>query len=239
MKKVLPILLAALFSTSLFAQEEQKAASPVSLSLELTSKYMWRGIEYGTSPVVFPALGYACGGFSAYAMGGYATNGSHQEVDLGLSYTWKDFTLAFNDYYYPTAVGADDRYFNFKSRETGHWMEATLGWAPEKLPVWVLLSTYIGGADKNPDGKQACSSYAEIGGYYDFTADDRLSLAVGSSLNTSFYTDYACGMSLVNIDLKYAHTLHAGALDIPLSVSWIVNPYREKSYLSFAAAFSF
>lgn len=238
MKKTLSVLLLSILSATLLHAQEQKT-SPVSLSLELTSKYMWRGIEYGTSPVLFPALGFAEGGFAAYAMGGYATNGSHQEVDWGLSYTWKDITLAFNDYFYPTAVGAADNYFNLKSHETGHWWEATLGWSPEHWPFWVLLSTYIGGADKNLDGKQAYSSYAEVGGYYDFTADDRLSLALGSSLNTSFYTDYACGGSIVNIDLKYAHTAHLGSLDIPLSASWIYNPYKDKTYLTFSAAISF
>lgn len=32
--------------------------SPFSASLELSTKYMWRGIEYGTAPTVFPMIGY-------------------------------------------------------------------------------------------------------------------------------------------------------------------------------------
>lgn len=245
LKRFLTFLFCAvMFLPGLAAQERNaygavKAEPNVHLSMELTSKYMWRGIEYGTSPVVFPTLSYGKGGFAAYAMGGYATNGSHSEVDLGLSYTWKEFTLAFNDYYYPTAVGEGDRYFNFKSHETGHWMEATLGWAPEKLPLWVLVSTYIGGADKNLEGKQAFSSYAEVGTYYDFLDDHRLSLAVGAALNKSFYTDYAHGLNVVNIDLRYTYNAKIGEWTLPLSAAWIINPFREKSYLTFSALISF
>ena len=44
--------------------------SPFSASLELSTKYMWRGIEYGTAPTVFPMIGYNTHGFNAFAMGG-------------------------------------------------------------------------------------------------------------------------------------------------------------------------
>ena len=54
------LLLAVLLglSNSLFASDSTKVASPFSASLELTTKYMWRGIEYGTAPTVFPMIGY-------------------------------------------------------------------------------------------------------------------------------------------------------------------------------------
>lgn len=63
-------------------------------------------------------------------MGGYATNGSHQEVDLGVSYTKNWLTVAVNDYYYPTAVGEQDRYFEFAKGKTGHSVEAAVTVAP-------------------------------------------------------------------------------------------------------------
>ena len=217
----------------------QRKTSPFHASLELTSKYMWRGIEYGTSPVIFPTLGYARGGFYAYAMGGYATNGSHQEVDLGISYTLADVTVSLNDYYYPTAVGAYDRYFNFRSEETGHWVEASLNYAPEKLPFWILLSSYIAGADKNPDSKQAYSSYAEIGFHFDFIKDNQLAVAMGAALNKSFYNDFTRGFSICNILAKYTYNAQIGDFALPLSVSYIINPIKNKSYVSFSASFGF
>lgn len=220
--------------------ESFQKRSDFHLSLMGQSKYMWRGIEYGTSPVLFPTLNYQYKGLYAYAMGGYATDGSHQEVDLGISYTIEGFTLSINDYYYPTAVGQSDQYFNLKGKETGHWVEGSLQYTPNKLPIWLLFSTYFAGADKKPEsGDLAWSSYAEIGGHYDFDEDNILSLAIGAALNKSFYNDYAHGFSVCNIELKYSHDFSFNKITVPVSVSYIVNPYMEKSYVSFSAAFNY
>jgi hypothetical protein len=210
------------------------------MELSAQSKYMWRGIEYGTSPVLFPSLSYNNKGFYAYAMGGYATDGSHQEVDLGVSYSFKDFTISLNDYYYPTAVGDNDKYFNIKSKETGHWVESSLQYSPNNIPVWCMLSTYIAGADKKLNSSnQAWSSYVEIGSHYDFDENNILSLAIGAALNKSFYNDYSSNFSVCNIELKYSHDFSLSNFTIPVSVSYIINPYREKSYVSFSTAFRY
>lgn len=247
MKKISTFFLCIIMGQGIYAQNETERnsfgaplrASNFSLAMELTSKYMWRGIEYGTSPVLFPTIAYSTGGFYAYAMGGYAINGSHQEVDMGISYTLSDFTLAVNDYYYPTEVGAGDQYFNFRSAETGHWAEATLSYTPSRLPFWILVSSYFAGADKNADGDQAFSSYAEIGLHYDFLQDSQLSLAVGAALNDSFYNDYEGGFSICNIHAKYTYNAQIGSFTLPLSASYIINPYREKSFVTFSAVFGF
>lgn len=81
-------LLMLLLVTAMGAKaEENLNESNFSASLELSTKYMWRGIEYGTAPTVFPMIGYNTHGFNAFAMGGYAIDGSHQEVDLGVYIT--------------------------------------------------------------------------------------------------------------------------------------------------------
>ena len=111
-KKRFNLLFALLLGAShiISANDSIKAKSPFSASLELSTKYMWRGIEYGTAPTVFPMIGYGYKGFNAFAMGAYAFNGSHQEVDLGVSYTASEFTVGVSDYYYPSAVGEKDSY---------------------------------------------------------------------------------------------------------------------------------
>ena len=221
-------------------QDTDGCVSNFHLSLSGQSKYMWRGIEYGTSPVLFPSISFDSNGLYVYAMGGYATNGSHQEVDMGISYSLSDFTISVNDYYYPTTVGENDKYFNLKGKETGHWVEGCIQYAPSQLPISLLLSSYFAGADKKPDSdKQAWSSYAEIGGHYGFLDNNVLSLAVGAALNKSFYNDYAHGFSVCNIELKYSHEFSFNKISIPVSVSYIVNPYREKSYVTFSATFNY
>ena len=124
--------------------------SPLSISLELTTKYMWRAIEYGDAPTSFAIINYEHKGFSAYAEGVYAFNGSHSEVDLGVAYNYKWLTVGVNDYYYPSSVGEKDHYFKLSSRKTGHYLEGAFTFAPEKIPLWLTLSTYFWGADKKP-----------------------------------------------------------------------------------------
>lgn len=240
MKKTITLILLLLFSICTFGQDTPKnAKSPFNVSIELTTKYMWRGIEYGTSPAVFSSLNYSTSGLNAFVMGAYTWNDSHQEVDLGLSYTYKALTLGVADYYYPSNVGENDYYFNFKNRNTGHSVETFLTILPEKTPIYLTLSTFVYGADKNLNDNQAYSTYAEIGYTHNFNDDNNLFLTLGASLNKSFYTDYKKGFNIVNIALKYATAFNFDKFQIPVSVSYIINPYREKSYFTFSTYFNF
>ena len=221
----------------LLANDSTKVVSPFSASLELTTKYMWRGIEYGTAPTLFPMIGYCYKGFNAFAMGGYAVNGSHQEVDLGVSYTANEFSFGVSDYYYPSAVGEKDGYFKLSNRNTGHWVEAYASWNGKKIPLWVTVSTYVFGADKNEDGKQMYSAYAEVGYTHSFNDNNSMSLCVGANLNKSFYTDYQSGFNVVNINAKYSTAFKFGKFRLPVSASYILNPYKNKSFLTMSLYF--
>ena len=234
--KILFLLLLSFVAITINAEEKLKK-SPFSASLELSTKYMWRGIEYGTAPTVFPMIGYNTHGFNAFAMGGYAINGSHQEVDLGVSYTAKEFTVGVSDYYYPSSVGEKDGYFKLSNRETGHWVEAYATWAGTKIPLWVTVSTYIFGADKNEDGKQMYSSYAEVGYTHSFTDDNNISLCVGANLNKGFYTNNESGFNVVNVNAKYSTAFKFGSFKLPVSASYVLNPYKNKSYFTMSLYF--
>ena len=214
--------------------------SPVHLGIELQTKYMWRGIEYGTAPTLFPQIYFDKWGLNIYAMGGYAVDGSHSEVDLGISYSFYGVTIGLNDYYYPSAVGSNDNYFNFKHGETGHYLEAVIGYYPEKLPFWVLASTYVAGADLLPGTtKNAYSSYIELGLYYDFLNDHRVALACGMSPNKSFYNDYEKKFSVSNVMLQYTYNVRINWWTLPLKAALVYNPYRNKFYFTASAYFGF
>lgn len=224
------------------AQESNKRESNFHLGLDLQTKYIWRGMEMITNdaaPVVFPCLNYSNKGFYAYAMGGYSINGKYAEVDLGLSYTYKWLTVALNDYYYPTTTTAEDQYFNLKNRETGHWFEGVVTIAPENIPAYLTVSNFFAGADKNAEGDQAYSTYAELGGHYDFLNDHRLALAVGAAFNKSCYNGYAHDFGICNIELKYTYNVAMKNFTLPLSVAYIINPVYEKSHVNFTASFAF
>ena len=241
MKRFYSICLCLVWAQSFFAQ--QKITSNFHLGIDLQTKYIWRGMEMMTeeaAPVLFPQINFQNKGFYAYVMGGYAINGKYSEVDLGVSYTYKWLTVGLNDYYYPTITTPEDTYFNFKSRETGHWFEGVITIAPEQIPAYLTVSNFFAGADKKEDGKQAYSTYAEIGGHYDFLHDHQLALAVGAAFNKSCYNGYVHNFSICNIELKYTYSLaFKNNFTLPLSVMYIINPVYEKSHVNFMASFAF
>lgn len=221
------------------------------LGLDIQTKYVWRGIEMlseDSAPVLFPGINYQWQGLYVYAMGGYAINGKYAEVDMGISYTWKGLTVGFNDYYYPTLSAKQDEYFTGGKR-TGHWLEACATYTPEKVPIWLTISNFFYGYDKDRaydgDGneisaKQAYSTYFEIGTYYDFLDNNRISLAVGVTPSKSCYSDYQKKMALCNIDLKYSYNVKfKSGWTVPLSTEFIYNPVFDKPYINFIVNLAF
>ena len=236
----LHLLIVCFLSSYAFESRAQRnEGSPCYISCELSSKYVWRGLEYGKSPTLFPSVNYENSAFLATLSGAYAMDGSHQEVDLGLNYTIKSMvTLGLNDYYFPSAVGQNDSYFRFRPSDTGHYVEACATVEPTKLPLWLKLSSYVYGADKDSTGRQAYSTYAELGYQHVFNNEDKLSLVLGANLNKGFYTDYEQGFNVVNITLKYESWLTFNKFKLPVSASYALNPYRNKTYFTFSVYLS-
>ena len=265
MKKVFLVALCAFATLSLSAQSEQDTLSTVvqknnwgaklkesnfHLGLDLQTKYIWRGVEMMTensAPVLFPSINYSNKGFYVYVLGGYSINGKYSEVNYGISYTYKWFTVGVNDYYYPTTTSPNDQYFNYKPRETGHWLEAVVTIAPEKVPLYLTLSNFFYGADRytvtdsdgNTKDKQAYSTYAELGTYYDFLNAHRLSLALGAAFNKSCYNGYEKGFSICNIELKYLYNLQIKNFTLPIGAMLIYNPVYNKAHVNFTASLAF
>lgn len=215
--------------------------SPFGLGLGIQTKYVWRGMEMmsqNSSPVTFPSISYSFNGMCLYVMGGSALNGKYAEVDLGASYTWKGVTIGLNDYYYPTVEGSSDNYFSAGIK--GHWLEATLTYAPDRIPVWVTASNFFYGPDKYFDDfgveRQAYSSYLEIGTYYDFLNNNRISLTIGAAMNKSCYNGYMKKFSICNLEVKYTYNvIFKDNLSLPLGVSFIYNPVYNKPFVNFSA----
>lgn len=238
MKKFFVLTALLIFVQAVNAQETEKN-SPFTASVELTSKYLWRGQEYGEAPTIFPTLSFSTGGLCVYATGAYTFDNSWREADLGVSYTYKDFTVGVVDYYYPTPTGERDKLFEFDKDKTGHLFEGCLTYAPSSFPITAMVSTFFYGADKNLDGKQAWSTYAELGYHYDFSDTNIFSVTLGASLNKSLYNNFETGFSIVNIALKYQTAIPTSKkFSIPVSAQYVINPQKEKSYIAFSIGLS-
>ncbi|EJX00433.1 hypothetical protein EVA_11461, partial [gut metagenome] len=140
----------------------------------------------------------------------------------------------------PSVDSAKDNYFDVKKGNTGHWLEGVITIAPEKIPVYLTVSNFFYGADKDVQGKQAYSTYIEAGTHYDFLDNHLLSLAVGAACNESCYNNYEHGFGVCNLELKYTYQVNfKNGWTLPLSVAYILNPVCEKSFVNFTTSFAF
>jgi hypothetical protein len=170
MKRVLSIflLLVVLFITNASAQEKKcKFPFKLNVSADIMSRYVWRGMDYGSSPSIQPTLSFNLGGFELGYWGAVAIASNYIESDLYLKYTLKGFTLCLTDYYIPAlATDINDTRYSFckspgkidfdtttsenLTKFTSHTVEAMLCYkGPEKFPISVLVGTYIYGNDKS------------------------------------------------------------------------------------------
>lgn len=245
---ILLITATSLLSSSvLFAQTDStEVESPISISCDLMSRYVWRGTDFGGSPSIQPGIEYSKAGLTVGAWAAYATNlPGVQEADIFVSYTFKDmFSLTVTDYFFPDEIN-DYKYYDFEAKTTGHVLEAALSFdGTERLPLSVMVATNVWGAgakkinDDGTDGDIQYSTYAEIS--YSFK---KIDLFLGTNLTSverdkgesGFYGDY---IGIVNLGVSSTKEIEiTEKFSLPLTVSLITNPQAQKIFL--VAGFSF
>ncbi|WP_455587185.1 hypothetical protein [Bacteroides sp.] len=217
------------------AQENKIQKTFFYTSLELNTKYVWRGTPFGDAPTIFPSIGLQYKNIAFSATGGYAFNGSHSEVDLFFTYNISDFTFGLGDYFFPIENETRNQYLNYKSKETPHTIEAYITYNSRKLPIWITASTYVYGNDRDKNGNNYYSSYVEFGYYWKLSENNKLSLILGLTPMEGFYSDK---FNIVNTAVKYDSVVLLGKYKIPISGSFILNPNTEKVFLSLSVYLS-
>ncbi len=270
MKK--PLLLACLILFLVYevgnAQEEKALAeselssregeATLNFGADLVSRYIWRGMDFGNSPAIQPAISFSWKGLSIGCWGSYAfakhsialndstvvDAGNYSEIDLYVSYTYKWFTLMFFDYFVVNGLNPNDgnRYFNFNNKTTGHTFELCFTFnGPEKFPVQFTASTLVYGDDKNKDtsgvygmgNKNNYSTYFEIGYNLHFKKIDvDLKPFVGGiPFGSSWYSPYA---SITNVGINARKEIPVTQqYSLPVQVSLITNPQAQSLFLVF------
>ena len=227
--------------------DSTNSKSPISISTDLMSRYIWRGTDYGAAPSIQPGIEYSNGGLAIGAWGAYAISyQGYQESDLYVGYTFYKnmFTVMVTDYYFQSDL-KHVNYFDYKAKSTGHVFEGALTFnGTEKLPLSVMIATNFYGADAkriNDDGTQGdnqFSTYAELTysfKHFDLFAGANLTEPNRDKGETGYYGNYR---GFINIgitatkNIKITQTYH-----LPLTLSVITNPQAEKIY--FVAGFSF
>lgn len=247
------------------------AAPPIKVTAELVSHYVWRGSMATGSPTpnFQPTLAYSKGAIEIGVWGSTAfsdNNGSnYKEVDPYVSYTTGPWKITITDYDWNLGLS---NYFNYKTLETGHMFEGTIGYTgPSSMPISVTLNTMFAGHDQKGNGnvtgntantigsdstKQAYSTYIEIG-----YSKGPANFFFGFTPWAGYYNNYGVtkfmdnsnnyfakkSFSIVNIGVTLSRSVKiTDAFSLPLRATFIVNPsatYSRGDYVHLVFGITF
>jgi hypothetical protein len=237
MMRVLQVIL-ILLAFDVFAQgncEHNKFNA--SANVDLVSRYIWRGMEFGENTPHFQPyinLNYnftSTVNFTLGAWGSYGFTGDYSESDLSATLNIATesagaFSLGLSDYFYPF-VGLD--FSNYKKEGEGaHTIELAFNYyGTEHFPIHLLFSNNILNTPKDEK-----SFYAELG--YSFRVQD-VSLSIfagGASGVSSWHLINETGFKIINTGVTASKEVKINeSISIPVGISWIMNPYLKTTYI--------
>jgi hypothetical protein len=234
------MILLLLPSVQVFSQKENKLKPE--LGCDFVSNYIWRGSAvYSTlgnnnvlAPSIQPNFALNISGFKVGIWGSVDFTGTYKEVDYYLSYTLKGFTLAATDYYWASDWFADN-YFDYSNDSTSHYIEASLSYKGEKIPISIQVATMFYGADKQFDdpSKNNFSTYFEVG-YGFLVSEYKLDLFLGMTPFDGMYGDgYGGkeGFAIVNTGITGSKSIKiTDNFSLPVKASVIANPQGKKLF---------
>lgn len=195
----------------------------LNFGMDIVSRYIWRGQEYGHSPSLQPEITASWKGFTLGAWGAYKLNGEGmQETDFYLSKTVGPVTIAVWDYWTFHDTLAMD-FMDFDKKTTAHVFEIqALIEGGESIPFNFLGSYLFYGSDTTK------SLYFELQYVNQFKDIDFMAFA-GYSPKGNYYGSHE---GFVNIGLTLSRDIKVtDTWKIPLSMSLIYNPDIKSMYL--------
>lgn len=223
MKKTLLLFIAFLCLPLLIMAQE------VFVNADLVSYYMWRGMKNGNASIQ-PTLGFTAGGFTAYAWGSTEFREENNEIDLTLTYEYKNFMLYFSDMYYQSD-DEKENYFNYRPRTTGHTFDLGVIYTiSERFPLSVGWYTLVAGNDYKENDKRAWSSYIEL--IYPFSAKG-IDFEIEGGI-TPWEGAYADKFNVTNIALKATKEIKLNdSFSLPIFGQLGTNPFEKQVYFVF------
>ena len=179
------------------------AYGEATIGVDLRSRYVWRGTDYGNSASVQPTLEYSTDLFTVGAWGAWSVSGAPggNENDLYLSTQVGPVGLTLTDYFFPGYMGTDDIL-----EVDNHILEISASSAIGDLGALIAYN-YSGDTDN--------SAYVEL--EYQF-----LTLGMGNG----FYTlQDDPDFNIVHIGLSSSRDIY--------TISYILNPEQKTSFLVF------
>jgi len=212
------------------------ATAQVSIGSDLTSRYVWRGFDFGESFSVQPSVSYSKAGFTIGSWASYSISqdgSAANEHDLYVSYSRGPIEIGMTDYFFPAPPGPNGvpenaEFFNYDNDGEGaHILEPYVAFSgPESFPIQFSAAV---NAYNEPDH----SVYLEAS--YTFTVDGGVDLGTTVGfvpMETDFYqTD---GPNVVNLGLSASRDIEiTDEFTVPVHVQYILNPETERTFLVF------
>ncbi len=231
------VLISLIFLVSFSQAQEKKSKYTLNTTMDLVNTYVWRGTVADQSPNLQPGMSVSRGAFTlgAWASGNFT--GTYKEVDLYLSYAFKNFTLTVNDYCWSPLIDNTD-YFDYADETTGHIFEGMLVYkGPEKFPLSLTLGTMLYGADKKVDKidpntlevtyVNQYSTYFEAG--YTFKLQNSpIDVFMGLTPQEGYYGNT---FGVTNVGFTgYRKIKISSDYELPLKGSLIFNPQASRAY---------
>lgn len=233
MKKVVTYSIVVIISLGFVfasnAQETELKKGNLGISVDLVNRYIWRGLQYCSTPSIQPYLAYTTSkeNFSFGAWGSYSNSSNYGEVDLFISYYSKYFTISVWDYFLMDETAAQNKYFQYDNKTTGHSYEASLVLGNFKFPLQLTSSVFFYGADKDVNGDNYYSLYFEAA--YNFNiANQDLNVFLGGTTAEGLY---GTGPGFVNLGCSLVKEVKiTDSFSLPIKGSVIFNPREENVY---------
>lgn len=244
LKLIIITLLFAGFAVGAYAEDKVT----VNTGVDFYNRYVWRGLDIASTPSLQPSFSIGYSGFELGAWGAYTMSNQSSEsdeIDFWLGYTieMKDgmsLGLVATDYYFPN-TGID--FFNFNNYDAmlddttadpgAHLIELGASFTgPATFPV--TISGYI-----NIHNEAGNNTYFQID-YPVKVGETELGLFCGAAGGAKDNPDYygTEDFAIINVGVTANREIKVSEqLSVPLSISFILNPNDEISYL--LAGFSF
>lgn len=219
--------------------KKEDTLSTVELGATLTSKNVWRGIDFGNgSPSVLGSITYCyknkilIGSYFSTAVSG-TTVGYANTLNFFLAYRHKNFTFFLDDYYFQGDISNIPT--DYWHHDKTHFVESRIEYATKKFSAKITYTVYGGKLYNNPIidslGNKLQNTkglYAEIN--YNFYKN--LSLFAGGITNASALNFHDKG-GITNIGLKCTKTLSFSKHEFPIEATITFNPnYKNVSPLN-------
>lgn len=188
----------------------------VDLNLSLFSRYVWRGVQFGTGPSVQAQIAYLNGGFTAACYVAKSTYGGStgypNTSNIMVGYRYRSVSLFVDDYFFYDEDNLD-RYLDW-SDTTLHYTEARIRYDGSRC---YALATY------NVYAAKTANKGLYIEGGYRFP-DHAISLFAGYVFDDSDL-NFATSAGMTNIGITKEKKLRINDnFSLPLTGTLVVNP---------------